>query len=172
MYHNTKLYQIRKITDAMLLTIDDLKYRRNGYVHLYGVGMAAAILALKRGHDLKYAESASIAGILHDYISYMNRELDDDNHAHNCEPIVRDILNQLKITDETETDMICSAVYNHSDKDNIDSEFDEIIKDADVIHHWLRNPMESVNAYEYERVNKLIAEFGFDITVDKKSEED
>lgn len=160
----TRLDLVRNRVDEMLLSIADSNYRRNGYVHLYGVGFAAAIIALKRGHNTAYAELANIAGILHDYISYKNRELDNDEHAHLCEPVVRKLLIDLTIFTEQEIEMICSAVYKHSDKDVIDSEFDEIIKDADVMHHWLRNPAESPFNNEIERVNKLSNEFRFKIT--------
>lgn len=61
-------------------------------------------------------------------------------YVHECEPYVRAMLNEMAITSDEETEIICSAVYNHSDKNKIGSPFDEIIKDADVLHHWLRNP--------------------------------
>ena len=37
------------------------------------------------------------------------------------------------MTDEAETDMICSAIYHHDDKLVEDSPMDELLKDADVI---------------------------------------
>ena len=161
----TRLDMVRQRVDEMLLAIDDDNYRRAGYVHMYGSGFAAAIIALKRGHNTEYAELANIAGILHDYISYENRELDNHDHAHLCEPIVRKLLIDLKIFADSEIEMICSAVYNHSDKDDIDSEFDEIVKDADVMHHWLRNPAEQPFSNEIERVKKLSEEFGFGFSI-------
>ena len=161
----TRLDMVRHRVDEMLLAITDDNYRRDGYVHLYGSGFAAAVIALKRGHNTEYAEFANIAGILHDYISYENRELDNHDHAHLCEPIVRKLLIDLEIFIDSEIEMICSAVYNHSDKDVIGSEFDEIIKDADIMHHWLRNPIEQPLGHEIERVKKLSEEFGFSIKI-------
>lgn len=151
----TRIDTLRKYVDEMLLQNEDLEYRRCGYVHLYGVGMAAALIASKRGFDPELAE---IAGMLHDYISYQNGKFDTPNHAHECEPIVRELLNKINITTVEETNMICSAIYNHSDKNRIDSEFDEIIKDADVMQHWLRNPKEPLYRDE-DRVKKLCMEF-------------
>lgn len=157
----TRIDTLRKYVDKMLLQNEDLEYRRCGYVHLYGVGMAAALIALKRGFDPELAE---MAGMLHDYISYQDKKLDTPNHAHECEPIVRDLLNKINITTEEETNMICSAIYNHSDKNKIDSEFDEIIKDADVMQHWLRNPKEP-QSRDTDRVEKICIEFGLDPTL-------
>jgi HD superfamily phosphodiesterase len=156
----TRIDTLRKYVDEMLLKNENANDRRCGYVHLYGVGMSAAIIALNRGHSTDYAELAEMAGMLHDYISYQG--MDGENHAHEGEPIVRELLNIINITTQEETDMICSAVYNHSDKDKIDSEFDEIIKDADVMQHWLRNPKEPLWR-ELDRVEKLCKEFGFNI---------
>lgn len=153
----TRVDTIRRYVDAMLLQNPDNEDRRCGYVHLYGVGMAAAMIALKRGHDRAYAELAEIAGMLHDYISYQGR--DGVNHAHECEPVIREILMETKEFTKDEIEMICTAVYKHSDKKVVDGEFDEILKDADVMQHWLRNPMEDF-WYDQQRTMKLIEEFG------------
>lgn len=153
----TRIDTLRKYVDKMLLENPDNDDRRCGYVHLYGVGMAAALIAYKRGYDPELAE---IAGILHDYISYQG--LDGVDHAHRCEPVVRALLKEMAITTNEETEMICSAVYNHSDKSEIHSEFDEIIKDADVMQHWLRNPKEPM-WYDKRRVEKLCLEFGLQL---------
>lgn len=155
----TRIDTLRKYVDEMLLQNNNDNERRCGYVHLYGVGMAAALIALKRGFDPELAE---MAGILHDYISY--RGFDTADHAHQCEPVVRDLLNKIAITTAEETDIICSAVYNHSDKDRIDSDFDEIIKDADTMQHWLRNPKEPLFR-EFIRVQKLCDEFNLNFSL-------
>ena len=44
----------------------------------------------------------------------------------------------------------------------IHSEFDEIIKDADVMQHWLINPKEPFKTFYRDegRVEKLCKEFG------------
>lgn len=157
----TRIDTLRKYIDEMLLKNPDDVDRRCGYVHLYGVGMAAALIAYRRGFDPELAE---MAGILHDYISYQG--MDGPNHAHECEPYVRALLNKMAITSEEETELICRAVYHHSEKAETHSEFDEIIKDADVMQHWLRNPKEPL-WYEKERVKKLCAEFQLDLNLSR-----
>jgi HD superfamily phosphodiesterase len=143
----------------MLLENHDAEDRRCGYVHLYGVGQAAALLALKRGYGRTYSELAQIAGMLHDFISYQGK--DGPDHAHECEPAVREILTKTGEFSTEEVNMICQAVYNHSDKQTVGTEFDEILKDADVMQHWLRNPMEDF-WYNKERTKRLIQEFGIE----------
>ena len=60
----TRVDTIRKYVDAMLLQNKDDRDRRCGYVHLYGVGVLAALIAMKRGHDKKYPELAEMSGTL------------------------------------------------------------------------------------------------------------
>jgi HD superfamily phosphodiesterase len=98
-----------------------------------------------------------MAGMLHDYISYQGYT--GTEHAHHGAPVVKTLLESINITTKEETELIVQAVYNHSDKERIDSEFDEVLKDADVMQHWLCNPMEPL-FHERERVEKLIIEFG------------
>lgn len=145
----------------MLLENPDAEARRCGYVHLYGVGMAAALIAYERGLDPELAE---MAGLLHDYIVYQGVERDD--HAHRCAPCVRALLQDMAITSDQEIDMICAAVYHHSEKTQTHAPLDEVIKDADVMQHWLRNPKEPLrNAQEQARVEQLCREFGLNLSL-------
>lgn len=153
----TRIDTIREQLDKLLNSLTDDELRRNGYVHLYGVGQAAALLALKRGFGRKNAELAEIAGMLHDYTKYF--VYDTDDHAHLSEPYVRRLLEQTKEFTSDEIKMICKGVYNHSDKAVTGEPFDEIIKDADALQHYLRNPMEDF-WFERKRVQKLINELG------------
>ena len=71
------------------------------------------------------------------------------------------MLEEFGITNAEETDVICSAIWHHDSKDCIDSPMDEILKDADVIHHSLGDPTKEVKEHEKERFVKLSEEFGF-----------
>ena len=53
--------------------------------------------------------------------------------------------------------MVCRSIYNHSDKHIKGEPFEEVIKDADVLQHYLRNPMEDF-FYEHRIVKRLIEE--------------
>lgn len=152
----TRIDTVRQYVDAMLKACDDSEVTRCGYVHLYGVGQACALIALRRGHDRAYAELAEIAGMLHDYATY--KEDAKGNHAERSSVQAREILTQTGEFTPEETDMICQAISRHSDKKQVHEEMDEILKDADVMQHWLRNPVEEY-FFAQPRVQKLIEEF-------------
>ncbi len=59
-----------------------------------------------------------------------------------------------------EIDKISQAIYNHSDKANIDTIFDEILKDADVLQHCLYHPFAPVAEHEKDRFRMLKEELG------------
>lgn len=153
----TRIDTVRQILDEKLNAIEEAENRRCAYVHLYGVGQAAAMLALKRGMGRKMAELAEIAGMLHDYTSYLVEESDD--HAHKSAPYAKVLLEQTGEFTEEETEMVANAVYNHSDKGRVDTPFDEVLKDADALQHCLRNPMEDF-WYGRGRVPGLLKELG------------
>lgn len=55
---------------------------------------------------------------------------------------------------------ICSAIRNHSSKATTHSAFDEVLKDADVLQHYLYNPLFPVMEHEKCRLQNLLTEFG------------
>lgn len=65
----------------------------------------------------------------------------------------------MKLTDEAETNIICSAIYHHDDKLVSDSPMDEVLKDADVIHHCMNDMSKPVKEKEQARFDKLCVEF-------------
>ena len=138
----TRVDTVRDIVDKMILGIDDPVRQRNAYVHLYGVGQACSLIALKRGHDEKFAELACIAGMLHDFSKFEMGE-DIPNHAKKSAVRVWPLLAATNEFTEEELTMICSGIANHSEKDRTDDEFSEIVKDGDAFQHWLRNPAET-----------------------------
>ncbi len=146
---------VRQQVNEILLGMTDAEARRCGYVHLYGVAQACAMLAMKRGENV---ELATIAGMLHDIYSYAKKDITD--HAHKGAEMAREILKRAEIFTEEETDLVCTAIYYHSDKTIIHNVLDEILKDADVWQHILYNPLFKVKTSEQERYNKMLQEFG------------
>lgn len=149
-----RVEKLRFHIDEILFNINDNEERRCAYVHLYGVAQYAALLALKRGED---AELATMAGMLHDIYTYAKS--DSKEHAHKGAILARKILSGLDITTSDETDKICNAIYNHSDKKTIHSDFDELLKDADVMQHILYNTSFDIYENEVVRYEKLKKEF-------------
>ncbi len=151
----SRLKELRKYVDAELNKMEDADKRTSAIAHLYGVSLAATMIAKKRGLD---PEIASMAAMLHDLHAYKSGSYDD--HAHKGADLAREILGGLKLTEETETDIICSAIYHHDDKLVTDSPMDEVLKDADVIDHCLKDSSKPVKEKEQARFDKLCAEFG------------
>jgi len=143
----------KKVYRVLEKNMDDADKRAKAVAHLHGVALAAAILAMKRGQN---AELATMAGMLHDLWAYKSGSYDD--HAHLGADYARKVLEELTTPEETE--IICSAIYHHDSKAEIDAPMDEILKDADVIDHSLSDPTKEVKAHEKERYAKLCAEMG------------
>ena len=151
----SRLKELREYVDFELDQMEDVKKRTSAVAHLYGVSLAATMIAKKRGLD---PEIASMAAMLHDLYAYKTGSYED--HAHKGAELARQILKALRLTNKEETDMICSAIYHHDDKLVTDTPMDELLKDADVIHHCMNDLSKSVKDKEKARFEKLCEEFG------------
>lgn len=149
-----RIEKLREYIDVILLNMTDERERRCACTHLYGVAQACAMIAKKRGEN---DELAIMAGMLHDLHSY--KTMNTVNHAHYGADLARNILNELELTTKEETELICSAIYNHSDKGNIHTKFDEVLIDADVLQHYLYNTTLPVLDHEKHRYENLLKEF-------------
>lgn len=151
----SRLKELRKYVDAELNQMEDADKRTSAIAHLYGVSLAATMIAKKRGLD---PELASMAAMLHDLHAYKTGSYED--HAHKGADLAREILGELKLTDEAETEIICSAIYHHDDKLVTDAPMDEVLKDADVIHHCMNDLSKEIKEKEQARFDSLCKEFG------------
>ena len=151
----SRLKELREYVDDELNRMDDANKRISAVAHLYGVSLAATMIAKKRRID---SEIAPMAAMLHDLHAYRTGSYDD--HAHKGAELARKILAELKLTNEAETDIICSAIYHHDDKLVVDASMDEVLKDADVIHHCMNDLSKPIKEKEQARFDKLCAEFG------------
>ena len=152
----SRVKDLQKYVHKILKGMDDNRKRAAAVAHLHGVSLAAVMIAKKRGEN---AELAAMAGLLHDLYAYKSGSYDD--HAHKGAELARTVPDELSITSAEETDIICSAIWHHDSKAQTDGVMDEILKDADVIHHSLGDPTKEVKEKELERYEKLSAEFGF-----------
>jgi HD superfamily phosphodiesterase len=149
----SKLKQVQDYVDSQLNKMEDPQKRNSAVAHLYGVALAATVLARKRGLN---PEIAAMAGMLHDLHAYMSGSYED--HAHQGAGLARNILEKLDLTTMEETDEICSAIYHHDDKLEIDSPMDELLKDADVIDHCFKDLSKPVKEKEEKRFKALCKE--------------
>ncbi len=151
----SRLKELRKYVDAELQKMEDKDKMISAVAHLYGVSLAATMIARKREED---PELASMAAMLHDMHAYKTGSYED--HAHRGAELARGILTQLGLTSEEETEIICSAIYHHDDKLVVDGPMDEVLKDADVIHHCMNDLSKAVKEKEKARFASLCEEFG------------
>ncbi|MCI5503807.1 MAG: HD domain-containing protein [Eubacterium sp.] len=148
-----RVKEIRNYINKEIMQLENKEKIPAVLQHLYGVSLAATILAKKRGED---PELAAIAGMLHDIHAYKTGSYDD--HAHKGSDMARDILEKLGLTTQEENEIICSAVYHHDDKLVIDNAFDELMKDADVIDHCLNDVSKAIKDKEKVRFEQLTEE--------------
>jgi len=151
----SRIKELQKQVHRVLEKMEDGDKRAKAIAHLHGVALAAAVLAKKRGEN---AELATMAGLLHDLHAYRSGSYDD--HAHLGAEYARKLLNKLALTTDAETEVVCSAIWHHDGKAEVDGPMDEILKDADVLHHSLGDPTKEVKAHERERYARLCAELG------------
>ncbi len=151
----SRLKELRKYVNEEINKMEDKDKRTSAIAHLYGVSLAATMIAKKRGLD---PEIASMAAMMHDLHAYKTGSYDD--HAHKGAELAGQILDRLQLTDDSETEMICSAIYHHDDKLVTDSPMDEVLKDADVIHHCMNDLSKAIKEKEQARYDKLCEEFG------------
>ena len=151
----SRLKDLRKYVNAELMKMEDPEDRISAVNHLYGVSLAATMLARKRGLD---PELAAMAAMLHDLHAYKSGSYDD--HAHKGAELAREILTELGLTNQEETEIICSAIYHHDDKRSVDAPMDELLKDADVIHHAMNDTAKPIKEKEQERYDRISEEFG------------
>ena len=70
----SRLKELRKVVESELNSMSDEDKRNSAIVHLYGVSLAATMIAKKRGLD---SEIASMAAMLHDLHAYKSGSYDD-----------------------------------------------------------------------------------------------
>lgn len=153
-----RIQRLAEYVDGVIAHDADAAEQHVSRVHLYGVSTACALIAAKRGADV---EMATLSGMLHDLHSYKAR--DAANHAQHGSLLAKEVLGQLGLANEAERTLICSAIRNHSDKAVAHSDFDEILKDADVLHHCLFSPTRTVMDHERARWESLKTELGLSV---------
>ncbi|MBQ2087346.1 MAG: HD domain-containing protein [Selenomonas sp.] len=155
----SRIKELRKVVGSKLReSITDVEKLESAYVHLYGVSLAATVIAEKRGED---SELASMAAMLHDIAAYVNGTYDD--HAHRGADMAKEILLRNALAKPKEIDIICSAIYHHDDKLVRDEPLAEVLKDADVMHHTFNDLAKPVKEKELARYLALRQEFGLPV---------
>jgi len=156
---------LREYINKILLNIEDVKERRNAYLHIYDVAQSCASIALQRGENV---ELAIMAGMLHDIYSVgkMNRK----DHAHKSATLAGEILTSLKITSNDETKIICDAISVHNEEGSMHYGLNKVLIDADVLQESLYIHMFETMGDEKDKYNKLKLGFGIKLETNETSE--
>ena len=149
-----RIEKVREVVSGMLNRVTDPDFRNEGYVHMFGVAQACVLLAMIREENV---ELAACAGYLHDIATYMTG--DSIEHARRGAEMAAGILQETGLFEGKEVEQICSAIRCHSDKKMAHGPLEEILKDADVMQHFLYDPG-YVSKKDKDRYKKLRKELG------------
>lgn len=132
-----RLEAIRVVVDRFIMKMQAEDDRKFAYLHLYGTSQFAAMLAINKNIN---TELCAVAAMLHDISMYIDNS-GHKEHAERSAAIAKDILEESALFTEEECKIICNAIAKHSDKlTKNDGIYAEILKDADVLTHYLYNP--------------------------------
>lgn len=152
-----RLESLRQVIDEILRAQPDEEERRCGFVHLYGVAEACVLLALRRGLDVQLC---AVAGMLHDIWTYQTG--DPTDHARLGALEAERILRDSGSFTPDEIAVVCEAIFHHRDKETYHDKMSELLKDADVLQHYLYNPAQRVEPDEQQRLLCILDELGIE----------
>ncbi len=158
---DNRLELLRQTVDQRIHTLPqgDCKYF---YTHLYGVCDFATLLAVRRGLD---PEIAAACGMMHDIYPLTTGSY--EQHGPRGAELARRLLLELDVFTAEEIDVIATAISRHSRKEMVHEPYDEVLKDADVLHHWLYNTRLPTKADEEYRYRQVLAELNATLSAEE-----
>lgn len=121
---------------------------------MYEVSQFCKLLAYTRNEN---SELATIAGLLHD--CYRHSSGISHNHAIEGAVLVEKVLKPKKsLFDPKEIEQICQMISRHSEKKVVHDPLDEILKDADVLSHYIASPFSQISNEENWRLTNILYE--------------
>ena len=123
-------------------------------VHMASCARIGMLLAIKRGVE---PELAAVACSIHDFGRIVTGK--QAGHApHGYEP-AKTFLTTSGLFTDAETELLATAAKNHSNKDQVGTPVEEIVKDADVLDCYQYGE-ELARAEQRERLAKVMQELG------------
>jgi hypothetical protein len=148
----SRIQDIQSYVNGIISTIPDSQARETAAAHTFGVAQFGSLIALKRGLD---PELACISGLLHDVYAYRTGSY--MAHSESGADMVRVALRKMGFPDEDKK-IICSAIYHHASKDLVHDDYDEILKDADVLQPFMNEGCARVSIRAQRRLDHLLEE--------------
>ena len=129
-----RLHFIQQHIDEQIEKLHNPNLKKLAYLHTYGVFQLASLLAIKRNINIEHAK---ICALLHDISENASRK----EHAKRSSIYAQKLLTSSSLFEKDEIQKICDAILTHSDKaTRNDSELGELLKDADLLQHYLFDP--------------------------------
>ncbi len=144
--------RLELIQDKIYQSLEEKCYgikKQQAYHHLFSVSTISIMLSNKRKLD---NELAGIIGLLHDYSTYLLHNNFD--HAIRSSNLANEMLTKTNLFSEKEINIIITAIKNHSNKDKVDDEYSELIKDADLLYLATYDPEVILSEAKLKRLNK------------------
>jgi hypothetical protein len=150
----SRVESIRILINETIFSMDSTLKKQEASVRLYGVSSIASMIAMKRGLE---PEIATIAGLLHYFYNYKTGIIHYPgiNSAEAVRPIIRD----LGVFSTEEQLVILRAIFYQDQRGQAHGPYDELIKDAIVLHKFLQNTEQAVTHLDTRRLLSLLDEF-------------
>ncbi|MDF2612200.1 MAG: hypothetical protein K0R92_3674 [Lachnospiraceae bacterium] len=162
-----RILKVRDYVNHIIDNIPSEEERRIATIHTYGVAQLCTMIAVKRGLN---PELAHISGLLHDIYTYFTGS--SLCHSISGADMARTAIRAMNIFTQEEKEIILSAIFYHSDKAYVHDEYDEVLKDADVLQHYWNDVCFRVYKPFLPRTNKVLEEFGMVIVLPHIYEEE
>lgn len=146
---------VKEYVDGVIQNMKSPEEQKYGMIHTYGVAWCCSLLAQKRGLD---REIACISGLLHDIYTYFTGS--SMCHGQSGADMARPVIRKMNIFTEEEKQLILSAVFYHSVKDVVHGEYEEVLKDADILQTYFTDITSPVPASALPRLNRVLEELG------------
>ena len=124
--------------------------KEKAYFHSLSVCHLCQKIAIERHLNIQIA---SIMGLFHDYSQFINHT--SFHHAKISSEMTHQLLLETDM-DEEDIVIIVNAIAKHSNKDCIDDDYSELLKDADVLAQYLAEPDIIFDKHSQERLKKYL----------------
>ncbi len=160
-----RIDRVKEYVNKLFHSIPTSGERDMAFIHTYGVAQLCSMLAAKRGLN---PELAYISGLLHDiYTYYTGSSL---CHAISGADMARVVIRVMNIFTDEEKAIILSSIFYHSDKAHIHDEYDEVLKDADAIQHYMNEACFHIFTPFRPRLFKVLEELGIAVKLPDSDE--
>lgn len=147
------------------LSENNPEYAPVGIAHLAYSACLSALIARGRGLDMELAQAA---GYLHDVWLHWQYPYDAKTCARHAEEgavLAGRMMRETGAYDDAEIAVVVRMIENHDFLDRVDDPMSEIMKDADMLSHYLNASAAGHEENFNARAAKVLAELGIDVSI-------